>query len=245
MYLCGRSTERPYSGDVWGILRIIIILKKCGEEDGTFGEGVRHRGKPTITDMRKNIYSKGWTKVAAALAAAAVTLGASARQPGKGYRGFLDWSNDVRSENTGLDGGNETLYYTGFSTSHGYQFNPWVYVGAGFGIEKCTRYDLHLFPVFVHGRTDLQFGRFTPFGEIRLGYNLTDDGGVYFAPNIGYRFNWGRKMGVNVGVGVTLQGIKTHIYELSSKPGEYWYLEEKGTRHDCRACFSFRVGIDF
>ena len=52
-------------------------------------------------------------------------------------------------------------------------------------------------------------------------------------------------MGVNVGVGVTLQGIKTHIYEVSSKPGEYWYLEEKGTRHDCRACFSFRVGIDF
>lgn len=89
------------------------------------------------------------------------------------------------------------------------------------------------------------WGRFTPFAEVRLGYNLTDDGGVYFSPNIGYRFNWGRKTGVNVGVGLTLQGVKTNIYEVTSQPGDYWIMDYKGVRHDCRVCFSFRVGIDF
>ena len=118
-------------------------------------------------------------------------------------------------------------------------------MGAGLGLEKCTRYDFWLAPVFVHARTDQQLGRFTPFAEVRLGYNLTDDGGVYFSPNIGYRFNWGRKTGVNVGVGLTLQGVKTNIYEVTSQPGDYWIMDYKGVRHDCRVCFSFRVGIDF
>ena len=203
--------------------------------------------------MKKTVYKTeaksgllpGVKRAVAAIAAAAIIAGASARQPSRGYRGFLDWSNDIRTENTGLNGEKETLYYTGFSTSHGYQFNPWLYVGAGLGLEKCTRYDFWLAPVFVHARTDQQLGRFTPFAEVRLGYNLTDDGGVYFSPNIGYRFNWGRKTGVNVGVGLTLQGVKTNIYEVTSQPGDYWIMDYKGARHDCRVCFSFRVGIDF
>lgn len=69
------------------------------------------------------------------------TVSAGARQPGKGYRGFLDWSSSVRSGRFGfitIDGSFETYrdntFYTGFSTSHGYQINPIFFVGAGLGM---------------------------------------------------------------------------------------------------------------
>ncbi|HAP29992.1 MAG TPA: hypothetical protein DCR26_07700, partial [Porphyromonadaceae bacterium] len=79
--------------------------------------------------MNKTVYKTeaksgllpGVRRTVATIAAAAIITGASARQPSRGYRGFLDWSNDIRTENTGLNGEKETLYYTGFSTSHGYQ----------------------------------------------------------------------------------------------------------------------------
>ena len=49
----------------------------------------------------------------------------------------------------------------------------------------------------------------------------------------------------NIAFGLTLQGVKTNIYEVTSQPGDYWIMDYKGVRHDCRVCFSFRVGIDF
>ena len=76
------------------------------------------------------------------------TATAGARQSGKGYRGFLDWSSSVRSDRFGfinIDGSFETYrdntFYTGFSTSHGYQINPIFFVGAGFGMERCGEWD--------------------------------------------------------------------------------------------------------
>lgn len=180
------------------------------------------------------------------IAATLAVFGASARQPQRGYRGFLEWSNDLGSVRDDFMGGRMSTYYSGVTTSHGYQINSWMFVGAGVTLEHCKRLDSYIFPVFVEGRTDLNIGGFTPFGDVRVGYNLAQGGGAYFSPGIGYRFNWGRKMGVNLGVGLTLQDCKTEVYDITMRPDDgYWEMTYKGSKHACKAFFSFRLGIDF
>ncbi len=180
------------------------------------------------------------------------TVSAEARQPGKGYRGFLDWSSSVRSEKFGsiTIGGATTTYhdntfYTGFSTSHGYQINPVFFVGAGLGMERCGKWDSWIAPVFLQGRADFLFGKLTPFGDLRLGYNVANGGGVYVSPTIGYRFNWGRKMGVNLGLGMSIAGYTAEVYDGKFTGPDSYEIQYVGKKHGSRVYFTFRIGIDF
>lgn len=168
-----------------------------------------------------------------------------ARQPHAGYRGFVEWSNDYRSEATWGLGMREGYLYTGVSTSHGYQICPQAFIGAGILLEHCVKLENTVAAAFVHGRTDLKFGRFTPFGEIRLGYYGNEGGGIYFSPAIGYRFNWGRKVGINIGAGLTLQGYKYYKFDIGVSPEGYNTLVYTGQGRSSRAYFSFKIGMDF
>ncbi|MDE6395892.1 MAG: hypothetical protein K2K84_01315, partial [Muribaculaceae bacterium] len=112
----------------------------------------------------------------------------------------------------------ESVFFTGVTTSHGYQINPTFFVGAGIGMERCTKFDDWVAPVFAQGRADFLFGKFTPFADLRLGYQFGQGGGVYFSPTVGYRFNWGRKAGINLGLGMTLAGFKRELFDVTIFP---------------------------
>ena len=172
-----------------------------------------------------------------------LSLGAFAKQPQRGYRGFVDWSNSIRSYkmNEVVRG---TDYYTGFSTSHGYQINPWIFTGVGFDLEYFSTGNKFITAPFFDFRSDLKFNWFTPFADVRIGYNFTN-GGVYFSPSIGYRFNWGRKAGINLGIGLTLKGYKSDIIDISYYPEIGWSEEYRGTERRVDTFFSFRIGFDF
>lgn len=194
-------------------------------------------------------------KVFLILSLLSLTVTGFARQPKKGYRGFFDWSSSVRSEEIASIIGNdfsisktyhETFFFTGASTSHGYQINPLFFVGAGIGLENNQKWGTWIAPIFAQGRLDLQLGKFTPFADVRLGWNMTEGGGVYFSPTVGYRFNWGRKMGVNIGLGLSLIDYKIYKYEGTMDIDNGFYeLYYAGTYHQVKPYFSFRVGIDF
>ena len=119
------------------------------------------------------------------LAAILLCQVAEAIQPKRGYRGFFEWSNSMRYDNFGVVGFNGNIimerqrsFYTGFTTSHGYQINPLFFIGAGLGMEHCGNVDNWVAPIFLEGRIDLTFGKFTPFGDLRLGANLAEGAGV-------------------------------------------------------------------
>jgi opacity protein-like surface antigen len=180
---------------------------------------------------------------------------AEARQPQRGYRGFVEWSSSVRNDKIpGLDMGNgnvimhnHTSFYTGLMTSHGYQINPMFFVGLGLGAERVNDnyHENWTIPVFLQGRVDLKFGKFTPFGDIRIGANMAEGTGVYFSPTIGYRFNWGRKVGINLGVGMSLAGYKIDIFDFGKTESGYTDLIRVDRESHVRAFFTFRLGIDF
>lgn len=175
--------------------------------------------------------------LAAILAILLCALCASARQPSRGYRGFFELGTESHHENNLFF--NSYKGYLNISTSHGYQFNPHLFIGAGIAAFN------DFAPVFVQARTDWKFGIFTPYADMRAGYSIAEGGGVYICPSIGYRFNWGRKVGINVSLGITLQGRANDYYGITDGADGYWNLEYLYTRHDIESYFSFRLGIDF
>lgn len=173
-------------------------------------------------------------KLIAIFALALSAIAATAEMPAKGYRGFVDWSNDIYN----------SAFYTGLTTTHGYQLNSMFFVGAGVGFEKYTEADSWIVPLYADGRADFNFGGFTPFLDLRLGGNLSEGGGVFFSPTIGYRYNWGRKVGINFGLGMSVVGYTTEWYSLNYSGGAFSISKYKNA-HDSFCSFSFRLGIDF
>lgn len=176
-----------------------------------------------------------------------ISIDIEAKQPQKGYRGFVDWSNDVRGEN--LYGHKElhrTYFFSGISTTHGYQFNSWLFTGLGINYEYSSKAEEHILAPYIDLRSDLKLGKFTPFGDLRIGYSLTNCGGLYFSPTIGYRLSIGNKLGVNLGAGITLKGYNHEIlyidpslnsYQPMRRSDEYWT--------EYKVSFAFRLGLDF
>lgn len=183
----------------------------------------------------------------------AMGLMAIARQPERGYRGFVDWNNDLTWYTT-YDMGSSMLktselyYYSGVSTSHGYQFNPHLFFGAGVGVESYVYADEYIVPVFLDVRTDQKFGGFTPFADLRIGASLTDGGGFYLSPSIGHRFNWGRRVGLNLALGFTLKTGKIDVFNITPVDnifGSYWDMQYIGQKTRTKMMFAVRLGIDF
>lgn len=187
------------------------------------------------------------------------------RQPERGYRGFVDWTNRIEHHNLNYVWEGQTYswsttpYSPGISTSHGYQFNPWLFAGAGidYSLKDSGKYhyyapkhsyDMHNYFLSIFGqlRTDLKFGKFTPFADVRVGVNATSSGTVYFSPSIGYRFNWGRKIGINVGAGYTLDAYRYDEYKVVDTIYGYQTSIPTGEKFNYnKSSFTFRVGIDF
>lgn len=178
-----------------------------------------------------------------------VAVAAYGREPERGYRGFVEWDNLIGntsyfSSADGVVKPNETQWFIGVSTSHGYQLNNNLFVGAGLMAAAATPSgDINL-PIFAEARYDVAFDKFTPFGDVRLGYNFGDGGGIYFSPTVGYRFNWGRKADVNLGLGLTVRGKTEDIFAINA---DQWCgtSVEIVKDHQTNAFFTFRIGIGF
>lgn len=69
---------------------------------------------------------------------------------------------------------------------------------------------------------------------------------MFLNPSIGYRFNFGRKAGLNIGIGWSFRAIRGDIYKID-------YDEEKnsmiftpiGRKTFTYNYLSFRIGFDF
>lgn len=158
-------------------------------------------------------------------------------EPQQGYRGFAEV--DASFGRTDEDG----IYYGGISTSHGYQINKSIFAGAG--LEVAGGFPGTMVPVFAQFRYDRAFGKFTPFGDIRLGYNIAGNGGLYFSPTIGYRLNWRRKANINIGIGMTLLDHLSDKVKYEQVEGRFNVTTVPGKDHKPYLLFAFRLGFDF
>ncbi len=160
--------------------------------------------------------------------------------PNRGYKGFIElgFSFGTSTEN-GIysDDGNDRLE---FSTSHGFFFNPYLFLGGGVGFHYYPGYyddgeyysydddDITLeIPIFAHIRVHFIDRKVSPFADIKLGYSVYDYTGPYFSPSVGCRFAKGSRSGFWFSLGYTLQQFDEFEHNI-----------------DCHA-FSMKVGWDF
>lgn len=182
------------------------------------------------------------------LATLLVTVNVAAGPPREGYRGFLELTHSSRNEVyrfVDFVSAPAKASYWGIGTSHGYQCLPQLFTGFGIDIEYCNIINTWIIPMYLHLRTDLQFGRFSPYAEIRGGVNMSQGVGPYFSPTIGYRLNWGRKLGINLGVGFTYINARNIIKEqVTGSKGEFSNMNtyEKVSN---KIYFSTRIGMEF
>ena len=123
----------------------------------------------------------------------------------KGYRGMVEIGNGF--------GWADMHYLFKFSTTHGYQFNPYFYLGGfvSFGtIEWSLYYDYYGYYDYLLGfnfrwgvdaRTYLSKGRFAPFLGLQFGMDLYGGNGfVYFSGQAGFRVALKNKLALNFAV---------------------------------------------
>ena len=181
------------------------------------------------------------------------TLGSDftpSKGPQKGYRGFFDLeyykSIDAQSRD-----------HFGFSTAHGYQLKPYLFVGAGAGMKISHKQhfkdnfgqkaDFYMFPVFADVRLDLLKNRYSPYLDLRVGYTLGNKAyGIMFNPTIGCRIGLTDKLAMNASLGYSMQS--TDIVVRTYGENAIKHLDYKPTvnfQNNPYHCLSFKLGIEF
>jgi hypothetical protein len=118
--------------------------------------------------------------------------------PNKGYRGFGEIN-----IGTGKDDSDTEFNQIGFLSAHGYQMNSKLFVGGGAGFYDYynDNDDVIMIPLFANVRFDFVESGISPFLDVRLGYSVGDNEGVYFTPSFGVRFSK-----FHISAGYLLQG---------------------------------------
>lgn len=152
--------------------------------------------------------------------------------PFKGYKGMFDLG-------YGIGVGDVESSRIGFSTVHGYQFNPYLFVGAGFGVNYFYDDECVNIPIFADARGTLPLkDNVALFLDFRLGYSAVDVEGFYLSPSVGVRV--GRKSAVTFSLGYEYQGCDAIYYDYDSYWGYNYYY---GTGN--AGAVTFRIGFDW
>lgn len=173
--------------------------------------------------------------------------------PQKGYRGFVDGQATFASGKYGF-----SRY--GVSTTHGYQFRPWLFAGLGyeyylFKDQMDKKYSTHT--IFGDVRVDFMKSSIDPFLDLRVGYNTGKNMGLMVSPSIGLRIALGKNtpLALNVGMGYSFQHLR-HVYyydNLNNNKGPFYVIDGKGDHNttiidmdgQTSGGFTVRVGIEF
>ncbi len=123
----------------------------------------------------------------------------------RGYKGFVEtgYAFDISDSNADrID----------VSTTHGYQFNNYLFVGGGAGVSYYSDADLYSVPVFASFRANFMNKRITPFADTTAGYSVGDVEGAFATAGIGVRFGLARKMALNLKVEYVYQEYGDDYY---------------------------------
>lgn len=100
----------------------------------------------------------------------------------------------------------ENIPCVGFTTVHGVQFNPHIFLGGGISVNQYTKRQIQThIPVFGDIKVNVLKTRLNPYLDIRGGYNFVKYDGLFLAPGIGMDYRVDRWTSVNVRYSYMLQ----------------------------------------
>lgn len=147
----------------------------------------------------------------------------------KGYRGFF--SGEFQAGD---------VFQMGATTTHGFQLNDKVFIGAGTGIKICED-DYRRIPLYASIRLDTRNSKISPFVEGRLGYEVIEDqeGGGYASINGGIRV---KSFNVSMGFDTFRAYEEKSDYYCYGEDSQGWYTYEDPYT---AITFNVRVGFEF
>ena len=164
----------------------------------------------------------------------------------KGYRGSVEVGTIVNFKANGIPIDKGAFSIT---TSHGYQFNPHLFLGAGIGLDYHAAGGRLFMPLFADVRANFLNRDITPFWGVKIGYAVGSKAsevvnpGIYFNPTFGVRFILNRQSAMNIAFGYNLQQqiVKKDIYYNDN------FFIYTGVYHHrlLRHALSLRLGVDF
>lgn len=158
----------------------------------------------------------------------------------RGYRGDVELSYLIGAGDFATD-------RVELTTSHGYQFNPYIYLGGGLGFQYWGDQEFFTMPIFTDFRVNFMKGKIIPNAGVKLGIaaQLNDDAaaGVYFNPSVGVKFMLSRKNAVNVSLGYTVQTLNSDYIYGYGNGSDYGYYYYYGTT--TFNSINFKVGYEF
>lgn len=138
---------------------------------------------------------------------------------GGGYRGLIDVGYTV-----GVGDYDFNRYE--LNTSHGYQFNPFFFLGVGTGLHYMSEYEtagssIGLdyrksktdIPVFANIKCSMSKSKYAPFIDLKGGKYLTNNGGLYANISAGLRIATNEKNALNLSIGYTLQELEFETFD--------------------------------
>lgn len=149
---------------------------------------------------------------AAIMASAALTCNAQGMK--SGYKGHIDAGYTI-----GI--GDYKFNRFEVNTTHGYQVNPYIFLGAGTGLHFMSSYktgdgEISLdkrdskvdIPVYANFRSNFTKGKFSPFFDIKGGTFVTNNGGLYVVASVGVRYALNNKQGLSLSVGYAAEKLE-------------------------------------
>lgn len=151
---------------------------------------------------------------------------------GEAYRGYADVG-------YGVGIGKHDGSHFGVSTTHGFEFGPYVYLGAGMGFNYYYNlpFDEKQFcmPLYLNSRFQLSKSRIAPFIDLKAGYSLTVESGFYGSPSIGLAYALKPGLALNFSLSYTIQMIDADSGTMGREA-----ISNKGF-----SSLGFRIGVEF
>ncbi len=126
------------------------------------------------------------------------------RMLNKGYRGYVGVGVAFNVKDTNIIDIFGAAYEV--TTTHGYQFSPHFFLGAGMAVQYVTTMEVAQIPLFGEAKFSLLKKWVTPFVDLKAGYTVAENEGVYLNPSVGVRFGFTRHFGMNVSLGYSYHG---------------------------------------
>lgn len=165
----------------------------------------------------------------------------------KGYRGYVDAGYSIGCGDYGFG-------RIEINTSHGYQFCPYFFLGAGLGLHYMSSYETDGMeipldqreskvdiPVFANVRCIFTKKKIAPFVDLKTGAFLTNNGDLYVNASVGCRFALNSKQAVNVSVGYATEKLE---FEMFSKFTDYPKYTTNPTKRDTEL-ITLKLGFEF
>ena len=150
------------------------------------------------------------------------------------YKGSIEGGRTLHTDDMGL------FSTTDIYTTHGFQFNPYLYVGAGAGIRLGDSYTA--IPIYADVNYTMLKKKVSPFIDAKIGYSLLDASGFYMNPGIGVSWNFYKGLSVFLKVGYTYNANPCDDW---IKPNEMGWVSEQNKTDIYPHGVSVSIGFGF